>query len=465
VTKIEASVVSLMAWSKHGKQEAFPATARGLLDIVRTGLLDLGINCPDLTETVDKRWVSEFLRCIVNGIAVPARYASSYRTYNMQGILREHGTYHVNVLKKVCSSDFDITLACDEPEQAIIRNSFCELVADLASGFAKHGRVPHCGQERRTSISGAVLHDSPHPFQPTRPTCRTVDNISAEVQLNFGLPIFVDTQDDSVSPDIIRTGWWELWINGVIRKNIGLADVVVNVGANVGYHTLLSVRCVESTGKVFAFEPNPRGYQLPGRTIIWAGLMATTLLFPFAVGEKRGTAKFSVSPTILGGGSFFFWSPDQMWLHVPQYRQLDAPDLMALKRSIHLPLQTIEVHVATLDATVGKAVDQIHLLIMYAQQAEPQILEGATDLTSRSQDLTIIMEWGYGPKLAPNKKMRMRAKKIIEILANDGFKFWKIIGDAKDTYANPAQLERMIVEDVMATDQFVDLYASRQVGE
>lgn len=36
------------------------------------------------------------------------------------------------------------------------------------------------------------------------------------------------------------------------------SDVVFDVGAHIGYYTLLSSEIVGSTGKVFAFEPDPR---------------------------------------------------------------------------------------------------------------------------------------------------------------------------------------------------------------
>ena len=37
-------------------------------------------------------------------------------------------------------------------------------------------------------------------------------------------------------------------------------DTVLDVGAHVGYYTLLSSVLVGASGRVFAFEPNPRNY-------------------------------------------------------------------------------------------------------------------------------------------------------------------------------------------------------------
>ncbi len=39
-------------------------------------------------------------------------------------------------------------------------------------------------------------------------------------------------------------------------------DVVVDIGAHIGYYTLLAARTVGKDGKVFAFEPDPDNYAL-----------------------------------------------------------------------------------------------------------------------------------------------------------------------------------------------------------
>ncbi len=247
-----------------------------------------------------------------------------------------------------------------------------------------------------------------------------------------------------------------------MRKSLGRGDVAVNVGANIGYHALLMASCVQDSGQVFAYEPNPRAHQLLRRSLCWGGLLGTTTLFPFAAGDRRGTARFLVNREFLGGGSFYEWTPDLAWLHLPAYAHLHEADLRAVKEAFRLEAKPIDVHVATLDETVERCVPEIHLLLMDAQQAEPLVLEGGRDLIARSRDLTIVMEWGYGEKLVPDAGQRARARTAIERLAADGFEFREIRGDARDIYARPAILVPMDVEDVMATDRFVDIFARRR---
>ena len=47
----------------------------------------------------------------------------------------------------------------------------------------------------------------------------------------------------------------------LFKKIIKEGDVVVDLGANIGYFSLLASKLVGSKGKVFSFEPEPKNYQ------------------------------------------------------------------------------------------------------------------------------------------------------------------------------------------------------------
>ena len=59
--------------------------------------------------------------------------------------------------------------------------------------------------------------------------------------------------------------WWRLTDNDetrLLEQLIKPGMTVVDIGANIGYYTLLFARCVGSHGKVFAFEPDPTNLDL-----------------------------------------------------------------------------------------------------------------------------------------------------------------------------------------------------------
>lgn len=63
-------------------------------------------------------------------------------------------------------------------------------------------------------------------------------------------------------PDLVRsviwlTGQWEPWITRYVIANLRPGDVFVDVGANVGYYTLLAATITGDAGRVYALEASP----------------------------------------------------------------------------------------------------------------------------------------------------------------------------------------------------------------
>ncbi|MFN0010406.1 MAG: FkbM family methyltransferase [Phycisphaerales bacterium] len=55
--------------------------------------------------------------------------------------------------------------------------------------------------------------------------------------------------------------YYEAHTQMLFQKALRSGDVFVDIGANIGMTVLMAARCVGPTGRVMAFEPNPRVYQ------------------------------------------------------------------------------------------------------------------------------------------------------------------------------------------------------------
>lgn len=63
--------------------------------------------------------------------------------------------------------------------------------------------------------------------------------------------------DVGFSVHMIFDGFWEYWLTRNFAEHINEGDVVLDVGANLGYYTVLASDLVGPEGKVVAVEPNP----------------------------------------------------------------------------------------------------------------------------------------------------------------------------------------------------------------
>ncbi len=80
-------------------------------------------------------------------------------------------------------------------------------------------------------------------------------------QVLGGLKLFVIGDDVGFSPHMIFEGYWEFWLTRHFAEVIRPGDTVLDIGANLGYYTLLAADLVGTEGRVVAIEPNPEVFR------------------------------------------------------------------------------------------------------------------------------------------------------------------------------------------------------------
>ena len=73
----------------------------------------------------------------------------------------------------------------------------------------------------------------------------------------------------------------------IMEEKIKVGSIVVDVGANIGLHTLNMARIVGNTGQVFAFEPDPSNFKIL-RKNVKINNYQNIILEEKAVGDKHG---------------------------------------------------------------------------------------------------------------------------------------------------------------------------------
>lgn len=108
------------------------------------------------------------------------------------------------------------------------------------------------------------------------------------------------TTADLLQRNVYLFGVWEPDISRWVRGHLKPGDVVVDIGANVGYFSLLAATCVGPTGRVIAFEPVPSIVAMLQANLALNGVGSVTVE-PVVAADQDGTAEiFRGDPGNLG---------------------------------------------------------------------------------------------------------------------------------------------------------------------
>lgn len=244
----------------------------------------------------------------------------------------------------------------------------------------------------------------------------------AITRLRDGHFLYVDPRDDTVAAHLIARGYWEAWINKVICALVRPGDHIVEVGANVGYHTVALALKVGPKGSITAFEANPNMARLLKQSIIFNGYTNTVRVLDKAASDQAGMVRFTVSHHNAGGGHIYVFD-----------------DALGAESIVH------EVEAVTLDSL---DIPPPKMIRIDAEGSEGLILRGAERLLERP-DVIVCMEWDL-----VQMSGRSDIPALISWLTARQFRFWRINGDATLSELSPLELEQQEACDVVVCRQY-----------
>lgn len=187
-----------------------------------------------------------------------------------------------------------------------------------------------------------------------------------------GFKMFLPGDDISITPHLLLESSHEPWVTTLFLRLLRPGMTVVDVGANVGYYTLLAARGVGPTGKVYAFEPEPRTFGLLKKNVRVNGLSWVTLCNK-AVWKSSGKARlFTTHHMGVCGGHSMIGDPSECDVR---------------------PVVTVDT--ITLDEFLEDE-RKVDLIKIDAEGAEPFIIEGMERMIATSSNLKALVE------LSPN---------------------------------------------------------------
>ena len=216
-----------------------------------------------------------------------------------------------------------------------------------------------------------------------------------------GYQIYVDPQDHGGAVNLLTNGRIEDAEIMVLRRLLKPGAVMLDVGANYGYYSMVAAPYLRAAGKIIGFEPNPSLYKLYRNSIHLNGFGEIIEARPLGVSDVTGSIKFEIEPGYPGGG------------RIPRHD--DAP------RDGH---EMIEVPTVRLDDHLPS--DAIVDVVKIDVEAhEEQALKGMRNLVRRSPHLVILMEFFFS-----YFRDEQAARGIIRLITEElNLKMQRVLGD------------------------------------
>ena len=226
----------------------------------------------------------------------------------------------------------------------------------------------------------------------------------------LGLTISDERRLESLGASLIFGNGYEIQMTKLFKSLVKEGMNVVDVGAHIGYYTIIASSFVGQKGNVWAFEPEPGNIKELRNNMTLNDAKNVTLLEQ-AVSDKCGKAQFFVSDELSGECS-----------------------LVKIKNRLN---KTIDVDIVALDDVLGG--EKVDVLKIDVDGGEIGVLRGAKRLIRNNPNIKVFTEfWIEGLKEAGYS-----CEDYWRVLTDYGFNYIYLI-DEKSGIAQRTSLESVI---------------------
>lgn len=213
------------------------------------------------------------------------------------------------------------------------------LFRPLLAAFRRRGRV-------QTALPGGWAGPEPPD-----------DAIELDTQIGT---FWFDRRDVLLTPFIRSQGVWEADVMKLMARTLRPGDVVVDVGANVGFHAVLASRLVGPAGRVYAVEPMPWTLDVL-RANLARHECTNVEVIPVAAADTGGSMRLA-------------------------FREDELSSAGLTNGSTGVDVDTAPLDELLPNVTAG-------LVKVDVEGAEPAVLRGARKLLERSGQLLVVVEF------------------------------------------------------------------------
>lgn len=238
-----------------------------------------------------------------------------------------------------------------------------------------------------------------------------------------GNKIYLDSQDSLR----LSYGSYEPFETELIKKEVKKGFAVLDIGANIGYYTIMLSKLVGKKGKVFAFEPDPGNIAVLRKNIEVNGCK-NVILEQKAVSDKNETIR----------------------LYICKYNRGDNRIYTSGDRR-----NFININAVKLDDYFKDYEGKIDFIKIDIQGAEGLALQGMEGLINKNKQLKITTEFW----LCGLQRSRVSAEEYLGLLKRLGFKLFNI--NEQEGKIELTDAAKLLKEYTLEEDSYTNLFCVR----
>lgn len=269
------------------------------------------------------------------------------------------------------------------------------------------------GDLTRSSTIRRMLGSVEHQLAPTAFSVQLTGEDAVRCRVGQ-VELLCDAADAAVTPGL-RSGAYEPHLTAVFERHCRPGMTVVDVGANLGYFTLLSSKLVGAAGQVIALEPNSENCRLL-LSSLRLNAVSNVQLLPVAADQEPGWAYYATHVGSNGG-------------------LVDGDDLLSRFGSV--------VPTFRLDDVVNRKVD---FLKMDVEGAEGRVVHGATRIIEKDRPIVTT-------ELKEEMLQRVSGRSVADYLGYFGdLGYLPTVLDPESGTEKPYPSMRALLEEWVADD-------------
>lgn len=200
------------------------------------------------------------------------------------------------------------------------------------------------------------------------------ENSQIFIHTNDGHRLYVDTKESFMALHLLEHGEWETPLRRELKKKLSPGDTFIDIGANIGLHTLYATSLIRDNGHVIALEPHPVTRKLLRKNLEINGLLNRVTVLPFAVSNEDD----SIVPF-----EYFIEHPAMSGLKV-------SKDIL---ENFNGTLEKIDVNTITVDTLVERYGIIPDVIKIDVEGFEYFVLEGCTQTIEKHKTVCFFIEY------------------------------------------------------------------------